>query len=194
MGLGILAVAVVVVALGPLRSGDGDWPQVSGFPAGTVTLQEEDRVPEGTVLLRTDAGAEIIRSGASASELVARGAVALDLSADGSGVVASIGEELVAIDLSSGQQSVLVRASGEDVLGAFALWSPDGSRVAYSVGAPDPQERSMVCVVALVSEESRCFPDVGRVYTIDWAPDSSRAGPLRECGHRRDRRCRGPGR
>jgi dipeptidyl aminopeptidase/acylaminoacyl peptidase len=180
VGLGILAVAVVVLTLGPLRSTDRDGRQADEFAPGTVTTQPGEGAPEGTMLLRTDSGAEILRGGAGQSELVAGGAGALDLSADGSRVLASIGQEFVVIDLSTGERSVLVRATGEDVLGAFALWSPDGSKVAYSLGAPDPQERSVICVVTVASKTTECFPEAGRVFEFDWSPDARRlvaAGP-----------------
>jgi hypothetical protein len=52
--------------------------------------------------------------------------------------------------------------------------------VAYSVGSQDPANRSTLCVLTLASGEQRCFPDAGKLYTFDWAPDGSSivvAGP-----------------
>jgi hypothetical protein len=88
--------------------------------------------------------------------------------------------DLIAVDLLTGEGRVLVRPSGDDVLGAFAQWSPDGSMVACSHGTYDPAERSTLCVLVLASGEPICFPEVERVYSFDWAPDGGRlvvAGP-----------------
>lgn len=109
----------------------------------------------------------------------------LDLSPDGSTVLGLTGGQdtlgdLIAVDLLTGEGRVLVRPAEDDVLGAFAQWSPDGSMVAYSVGAGDPADRSTVCVLVLASGEPSCFPEVERVYTFDWAPSGGRlvvAGP-----------------
>jgi hypothetical protein len=105
----------------------------------------------------------------------------LDLSVDGStvlgstkGIAGSPTDTLVAVDLRSGERGVLVPAPGGDVIGAFARWAPDGSMVAYPVGAPDPAARSTLCVLVLAAAEPRCFPHVGNVLNFDWAPDGSR--------------------
>lgn len=110
----------------------------------------------------------------------------LDLSPDGSTVLGLTGGQdtlgdLIAVDLLTGEGRVLVRPAGDDVLGAFAQWSPDGSMVAYTMGTGDPADRILtLCVLALASEEPSCFPEAERVYTFDWAPDGNRlvvAGP-----------------
>jgi Tol biopolymer transport system component len=154
-------------------------PGATTTPAGTITVPE-DAIPEGTFLVQTDAGAEVLQAGSEMSSSVPGIRVPLDLSPDGSTVLGSTGTALVAVDLRTGEIRALVGPAGEDVLGAFAEWSPDGSMVAYSLGAGDPADRSTLCVLDLSSEQPRCFPEVERVYTFDWSPDGSSlvvAGP-----------------
>ena len=159
--------------------------QLASTPDGSITVPT-DAIPEGTLLVQTETGAEILRAGSDTSSLVPGLRAPSDLSPDGSTVIGlaseagSPADELVAVDLRSGEQQALVRAERGDVLGAFARWSPDGSMIAYVVGAQDPTERSTLCVVAVAPTEPDCFPDVGRVYDFDWAPDGGRlvvAGP-----------------
>lgn len=168
-----------------LLKDESPTPDPVALPEGTISLPA-DAVPEGSLLVWTDAGAEILPAGSERSRLVPRIRTPLDLSPDGARVLGSTGvpgspaDELVSVDLRTGESRVLVRTAGEDVLGAFAQWSPDGSMVAYVEGAQDPAERSTLCVVMLSATEPRCFPEVGRVYTFDWAPGGGRlvvAGP-----------------
>jgi len=160
-------------------------PERTVLPDGTISLPA-DAVPEGTFLFRTDAGAEILTAGSELSVLVPGIRTPLDLSPDGAMVLGSNGSpgspanELVSVDARTGEKRVLVRSDGEDVLGVFARWSPDGSMVAYVVGAQDPAERSTLCVVEIAEPDPRCFPHMGRVYTFNWARDGARlvvAGP-----------------
>lgn len=160
-------------------------PEPTTLPAGTITLPP-DAIPEGTLLLGTEAGAEIMRAGSERSAALPGIRAPLDLSADGSMVVGASGtmgspeDELVAFDVRSGESRVLVDPQGNDILGGPVRFSPDGTLVAYSLGAVDPAENSTLCVVSVDSGESLCFPEVGRVYEFDWAPDGERlvvAGP-----------------
>jgi Tol biopolymer transport system component len=168
-----------------LVADESPTPEATVLPEGTISLPA-DAVPEGTLLLRTDAGAEILSAGSERSRLVPGIRTPLELSPDSSMVLGSNGSpgspanELVSVDLRTGQRRVLARSGVEDVLGTFAQWSPDGSMVAYTLGARDPADQSTLCVVAIGQPEPRCFPDVGRVYTFDWDPDGGRlvvAGP-----------------
>lgn len=169
----------------PVLAGGSPTPAPSLLPEGTVSLPP-DAVPEGTLLLWTEAGAEIISAGSERSRLVPGISTPLDLSSDGSMVLgsnysaSSSAHRLLSVDLHTGEGTVLVRTEGEDVLGAFAQWSPDGSMVAYTAGSQDPAERSTLCVLTLHAAEPQCFPGVGRVFTFDWSPDGGRlvvAGP-----------------
>jgi len=178
-----------LVSLGPswqpVPVDDGaPTPEPTTIPEGTITLPA-GAIPEGTLLVNTNAGAEVLQVGSARSGSVPGVRFPLDLSPDGSTVLGLTGGQdmlgdLIAVDLLTGEGRVLVRPAGDDVLGAFAQWSPDGSMVAYSVGAGDPADRSTVCVLVLASGEPSCFPGVERVYTFDWAPSGGRlvvAGP-----------------
>lgn len=159
-------------------------PDTTATPEGTIDLPA-DAIPEGALLVQTNAGAEVIRAGSERSNSVPGVRAPLDLSPDGSTVLGLTGGDdtlgdLIAVDLLSGEARVLVHPSGDDDLGAFAQWSPDGSMVAFSLGAGDPANRSTLCVLALASSEPSCFPEAERVYTFDWAPDGDSlvvAGP-----------------
>jgi Tol biopolymer transport system component len=160
-------------------------PEPTTLPEGTITVPP-GAIPEGTLLLGTEAGAEILRAGSERSAALPGLRAPLDLSADGSMVVGASGamgspeDELVTFDLRSGESRVLVDPGGDEILGGPVQFSPDGTMVAYSLGAVDPAERSTLCVVSLDAGEPSCFPEVGRVYEFDWAPEGGRlvvAGP-----------------
>lgn len=140
-------------------------------------------LPEGTLVLQTASGTELLRPGEKGSESLGAGIRPLDLSPDGSRILGRLNDELVAIDIDSGDREALASESGRQSLGAFAKWSQDGEMVAYTVGANDPAEESTLCLLTLSSAVTRCYPEAGRVYTFDWSPEGKRlvvAGPGRQ--------------
>jgi Tol biopolymer transport system component len=163
-------------------------PEQTPLPEGTISLPA-GAIPEGTLLVWTDAGAEILPAGSERSRLVPGISTPLDLSPNGTRVlgstrnqVNSLLDDLVSVDLRTGESRVLVRTDGDVVLGAFAQWSPDESMAAYMLGSRDPERGSgsTLCVASVATTSQRCFPELGRVFTFDWAPDASRlvvAGP-----------------
>jgi DNA-binding beta-propeller fold protein YncE len=152
-------------------------------------------VPEGSLLLQTDA--EGILVSPERSEPTGLD-VAHSISPDDSKVVGvnevmeptgiTRGTELVEFDTDTGHRTVLVRAGPQEGLGP-ALWSPNGSRVAYSkaVYAMDPakvhprgQYEGVLCVVSFPSGPDTCYEGLGQVLSFDWSPDGTRllvAGP-----------------
>ncbi|MDP9224520.1 MAG: WD40 repeat domain-containing protein [Actinomycetota bacterium] len=171
----------MVPARGP-RPHPASSPQ---FAPGAITLPDSSFVPEGVLLVQTGSGPEILRHGEAQSESLGSDLIPLDLSWDGSEVLAEAGDELVSVILATGERSVLVRAPKGEVFGAPARWSPDGAMVAFSVGASDSAKNTL-CVFALPSRSTRCFPDAGHVYTFDWSPndrDLVVAGPPAEPLH-----------
>ncbi len=180
--LGILLTTLLVVGLWMVRGpgpAPGPGPASSPeFTPGTITLPDSSFLPEGTLLVQTGSG-QVLRHGEAQSESLGTDLIPLDLSRDGSEVLARAGDELVSVNLETGERSVLVRAPDGEQFGA-AEWSPDGGTVAFSVGASDPAEKSTLCVFALSSQSTRCFAEVGRAYEFDWSPDGSElvvAGP-----------------
>ncbi len=139
-------------------------------------------LPEGQLYLRTDGGAGVLRVGdGQLATLGARG-LAYDVSTDGRLLVAQ-GDALVSVSPETGQRMVLFEAEPSDELQALARWAPGGMSAAFSVGAHDPSVRSTMCVAEFPPDEPRCFPEAGRVYTFDWAPDGRAivlAGPPSE--------------
>jgi Tol biopolymer transport system component len=164
---------------------EGETPTPEpGLPEGTIPL-EVGAIPEGALLVGTAAGAELLRAGDETSRLVPGIQTPLDIAPGGSAVLGSPGamgspaDDLVAVDLQSGERRLLVDPAGGDILGV-AQWSPNGSMAAFVLGARDPADASTLCVVEVAAPEPRCFPEVGRVFSFDWAPDGGRlvvAGP-----------------
>jgi hypothetical protein len=152
------------------RAPAGRSESSSSLP-GTILLPDGSFLPEGALLLQTAGGAEILRQGEAQSELIGADLTALDLSRDGSDVLAETNGELVAVDLASGTRSVLVQAPTGEVFGSSASFSPDRTMAAFTEGASDPASGSKLCVIVLSTRSLRCFPDVGRVYSFDWSPD-----------------------
>jgi Tol biopolymer transport system component len=108
-----------------------------------------------------------------------------DLSPDGSSVLASRFassgvDQLLAVDLATREEVLLAGARSQEVFGR-ARWSPDGTMVAYTVGKP--ARRTEMCLLDLSSGTTRCVPDGGNVYELDWAPDGEQillAGPPKQ--------------
>jgi WD40 repeat protein len=158
----------------------------SSLDPGTIFLPGGSLLPEGALVVQTASGAEVLRGGESQSELIGADLTALDLSHDGKDVLAETNGQLVAVNLSTGMRSALVQAPNGEVFGAFAKWSPDGAMAAFSEGAFDPARGNMLCVVETSTRSVHCFPELGRVYSFDWSPDSKGllvAGPPAEPLH-----------
>jgi len=126
--------------------------------------------PEGKLLLQVSDRVEVLdRDGWL--QVLGDDLIALDLSPDGSLALVSTkpksdngGAELLTIDLESGERSTIAMT---DAVPYPARWSPDGSMIAYRAGY-------VLCLVEAQGAASICMPDLGRVYTFDWAPDSQR--------------------
>ncbi|MGH2748609.1 MAG: hypothetical protein ACRDKB_11890 [Actinomycetota bacterium] len=152
-------------------------------------LAAAESLPAGQLLLATG-GSTGLYSAAEGKRFL--GSVyPFDLSPDGSSVLAARSEqepsgitrntEVVAIDTTSEEEHVIVRAGARETLG-LAQWSPDGSRVAYRLTTYEvdpseihPGERSTdtVCVRDISASESRCFEELREVLDVDWYPDGS---------------------
>jgi Tol biopolymer transport system component len=144
-------------------------PEEASIVPGKIALPG-DAIPEGALLLQTGDGAEIVRSGEVMSSAAPGVGFPLDLSPDGSMVLGSTDAGLVAFDINTGEVRFLVATEAGTLFGS-ARWSPDGSMVAYTEGAEDPVGRSTICVLRVASLEHRCLPELGRVYSFDWAPN-----------------------
>ena len=183
--LGLAISALLVVGVWTVLPSGRKSPQAPkrALAPGNIVLPDRSFLPEGLLLLRTGNEAEILRHGEARSETVAtsdlKSLELFDVARDGSKVVGAIGRELVSVDTTTGKRSVLLRLPARQALGASAKWSPDGSRVAYSVGrltatilsgrrySDAPQT---LCVYFVLSRSIRCWPEVGNVYSFDWAP------------------------
>lgn len=167
-------VTVAVASWGALAL----WREPSENPPSSITTATFS-VPEGSLVLQTASGTELLQAGEEGSRSLGSGMRPLDLSPDGSRILGQLNDELVAMAVDSGHREVLVSTPEEQSLGGFTEWSPDGTMVAYDVGA-DPPEEGTLCVLTLSPAATRCFPEAGRVYTFDWSPDGKRlvvAGP-----------------
>jgi hypothetical protein len=157
-----------------------DAPVVEERPGGTLLIGV-DSVDQETVVL--DLGTKEVQS-------LPDGLVALELSDDGSKVLAArllhepsglgYALELVSVEVQTGARTVLVQSNPQGSLGGGS-WSPDGLKVAYTQDADrhetapliaqDKVPQYTLCVRTL-GGVSRCFPDAGSVYTFDWSADS----------------------
>jgi DNA-binding beta-propeller fold protein YncE len=135
----------------------------------TPTPMATQAPPEGRLLLQVSDRVEVLdRDGTL--QVLGDDLVALDLSPDGSLALVSTrpgddsaGGQLLTVDLASRERST-VAMTGE--VPYPARWSPDGSMIAYRAGY-------VLCLVEAGAAPT-CMPDLGRVYTFDWAPDSQR--------------------
>jgi WD40 repeat protein len=171
LALGAASIAMAAALVGPLASSDRPRPRPVDEP--TIGI-----VPEGVLWIQTGSRVEVLPAGAEEPRPVAS-VSGYDVSPDGSLLLAKSGSDLVTVDV-AGEIEVLTSPQQGDELQAFAEWSPDGTMVAYGVGSQDPANRSALCVLTPASGEQACFPDAAKLYTFDWAPDSSSivvAGP-----------------
>ena len=158
-----------------------------------VAPSSEGAVPEGRLVVQVNSGIEVLGHGESRS--VSPGGeriIAYDLSPDGSKVLAASyvtepthytrEDQLLTIDTLSGERTTLVRAGLTEDLGP-AVWSPDGSEVAYRLSTlsvdpatehPGEPRAQTICVVDVVTLGSRCSPDLGTVDGFSWSPDGQR--------------------
>jgi dipeptidyl aminopeptidase/acylaminoacyl peptidase len=157
--------------------------------SGSVTASG-DSVPEGRLVLQLNSGIEVLAQGDGRSlSLGGDAIVAYDVSPDASNVLAATfvteptnytrEDQLFAIDPSTGERTVLVRAGPQEDLGP-AVWSPDGHRLAYrltvlpvdpALERPEGMVEQTICVADAVTTASQCFPDLGTVDAFDWSPD-----------------------
>jgi DNA-binding beta-propeller fold protein YncE len=126
--------------------------------------------PEGRLLLQVSDRVEVLdRDGRL--QVLGDDLIALGLAPDGSLALVStkptsdnVGAELLTIDLASGERSAIAMT---DAVPYPARLSPNGSMIAYRAGY-------VLCLVEAQGAAPICMPDLGRVYTFDWAPDSQR--------------------
>jgi Tol biopolymer transport system component len=158
-----------------------------------MVTASEDAVPEGRLVLQLNSGIEVLAQGDGRSlSLGGDAIVAYDVSPDTSNVLAvtymteptnyTREDQLFAIDPSTGERTVLVRAGPKEDLGP-AVWSPDGQRVAYrltvlpvdpALERPEGTVEQTVCVAHAMTTASQCFPDLGTVDGFDWSHDGRR--------------------
>lgn len=171
-------------------SAEKTTPAANGeVSSGSVTASG-DSVPEGRLVLQLNSGIEVLAQGDGRSlSLGGDAIVAYDVSPDASNVLAATfvteptnytrEDQLFAIDPSTGERTVLVRASPQEDLGP-AVWLPDGHRLAYrltvlpvdpALERPEGMVEQTICVADAVTTASQCFPDLGTVDAFDWSPD-----------------------
>ena len=175
-----------------LRTGSGANPRSAASPSseeGTPTLP-----PEGKLLLHTNDGSVLLRHDVDHPTYLQRPGETIwagDLSPDGSRILAlpfqqeptGITREpkILVLDADTGERAVVVRVGPRGDLGP-ALWSPDGTRIAYRLTVypvdparvhpgPHGDRRAHLCTLDLRTELTACFPDLRRVDGFDWAPD-----------------------
>jgi dipeptidyl aminopeptidase/acylaminoacyl peptidase len=173
LAMGAISVAAAL-SLGTL--GDADTP---GDRPGSQSVVPEHGLPEGNMVIQRGTAVAVLRTGSEAAEQVANGLSASDMSADGSWILAVEDRALVAIDTHGTHRVVFMPSEGDQVQ-VDPRWSPDGSMIAFSTGSQDPADRSTLCLVVFATGEDTCFPDAGRVYSLDWSPDGGSivaAGP-----------------
>jgi WD40 repeat protein len=180
VGTGALIGVSCASPQGGLRS-PSDAPFIEDEPGGRLLIGV-DSVDQETVVL--DLGTEELQS-------LPDGLVALELSEDGSKVLAArllhepsglgYALELVSVEVQTGARTVLVQSNPQGSLDGGS-WSPNGLKVAYTQDADRHETASLIaqdkvpqytlCVRTLGGGVSRCFPDAGSVYTFDWSADS----------------------
>jgi len=195
---------VTRVTAGPLDENSSAWlPAPAGEQEPSPTPSEhsptvdpnpsEVAVPEGRLVVQLNSGIEVLGHVESRSiSLEDERIVAYDVSPDGTKVLAASyvtepthytrEDQLLTIDTLSGERTTLVRASPTEDLGP-AVWSPDGTEVAYRLSTlsvdpatehPGEPTAQTICVVDVVTQGSRCSPDLGTVDGFSWSPDGQR--------------------
>jgi Tol biopolymer transport system component len=186
----ISSVIASVVFVAPSQSGGGRADRVDPTDDEVSHRTPAGDIPEGRLIVQLNSGIEVIAgderwSIASEDERI----VGYDVSPDGSTIVAAsyVTEpthytreyELLAIETSSGEKTVLAEANVTEDFGP-AVWSPDGTEVAYRLStlSADPAAAhpgdpigQTVCVVDVATQTSRCSPDLGTVDGFSWSPD-----------------------
>jgi len=201
--LGLSAGAVSIAVTASLLASLGSQPDArptpnrgtttgGAVPPGTVTAPA-DAVPEGRLVLQLNSGIEVLAHREDRSVSLGGDAiVGYGVSSDASNVLAGTyvteptnytrEDELLTIDPSTGERTVLVRAGPKEDFGP-AVWSPDGQRVAYRLTIlpvdpakqrPEGTAEQTVCIVEIAATTPRCFPDLGTVDSFDWSPDGRR--------------------
>lgn len=168
-------------------------PTANGEVSSGSVNASGDPVPEGRLVLQLNTGIEVLAQGDGRSVSLGGDAiVAYGVSPRTSNVLAATyvteptnytrEDRLFAIDPSTGERTVLVRAGPKEDLGP-AVWSPDGQRLAYrltvlsvdpALERPEGMAEQTVCVSDAVTTASWCFPDLGTVDGFDWSPDGRR--------------------
>lgn len=187
---GAVAVAVVGVTIGRLNdAGPLAAGPVNPLGSGIVS---DGNPPEGEMLIRSGPIVELLMHGTNQSVSLGTDINPYDLTADGSTVVATLGEQepsgayrqgvLITIDTTSGVTSTIARASATEGFTGPIVWSPDGASIAYTqvTWAVDPSEQppgepvsESACVANVAAATHVCFPDLGSAYSLDWSADGS---------------------
>lgn len=183
-------IAFVLVAC----SGPGAAPAPRSAASPSSGQRAPTLPPEGKLLLYTNDGPMILRHADDQPTHLQRPGETIwagDLSPDGSRILAlpfqqeptGITREpkILVLDADTGERSVVVRVGPRGDLGP-ALWSPDGTKIAYRMTVypvdpakvhpgPHGDRRAHLCILDLRTELTQCFPDLRRVDGFDWAPD-----------------------
>lgn len=191
VAVGVLGTALTLgtMAFLLIRLGAADGiPARTSSPA-SISPSSGTGIPEGTLLLGFPEALHVLRPGDEAPAYVGEG-WGVDVSPAGTEVLASVGRReptgvwrtiaLVEVDLDSLDRTVLVEAEPRESLGP-AEWSSDGTKLLYLVARfptdparehPGPKvETEMPCVLDAASGATRCFPQLGIVYSAHWSPD-----------------------
>jgi WD40 repeat protein len=173
LGVGVAAALVAIASMallyGESRTSPVHPPTTHTPSAPSIVVPPlGTRIPEGAILLHGN-GAEILRSSDRTSTELGIDLIPFDLSPDGATAIGTDGRDLVSADITTGRRGVLVRPPLAWEVHA-ALFSPDGTSVAYLIGSSHP-DRETVCAMTLGADPvRRCFPQAGQVYTLDWSP------------------------
>lgn len=165
-----------------------------GAPRSPSDAPVTEDEPGGRLLIGVDGVDQetmVLHLGTGEVQSLPDGLVALELSEDGSKVLAArllheasglgYALELVSVEVSTGAQAVIVQADPRGSLEGGS-WSPDGMKIAYTQDADRHETASLIaqdkvpqytlCVRTLQGGATPCFPEAGSVYTFDWSADS----------------------
>jgi Tol biopolymer transport system component len=175
----------VVVTAKPIPGGPGrfEWaPDSRSLLVGAAAHGNGDAATLGTP---ADEGAVWLfdASGATPPRVLAANAFAYTSAfepPDGKAILINrptdTGQQMLALDLASGHETLLASGRVGDDLGA-ARWSPDGTQVVYnSAPALDPDSQRLFIVNADGSGTTQITNGPGVAFDIDasWSPDGSR--------------------